>query len=88
MCPQMVIKEEIGEDNIPPAMVHSRCVFSFLDDSMEGVLGNLEDPSVFLQIRNEEGVYLISCWVMTPPGQRGMNPLIETLDLPKKPTRG
>ena len=26
--------------------------------------------------------------VMSPPGQWGMNPFVETLDLSKKPTRG
>ena len=88
MGPEPIIEAKVWEDVIPPAMVRSRCIFSFLDNSMEGVLGNLEDPSVFLQIRNKEGVYLVSCQVMTPPRRWGMNPLIKMLDLPKKPTRG
>ena len=88
VCPQAIIKEEIREDVIPPAMVRSHRVLPFLDNSMEGVLGNLEDPSVFLQTRNEEGAYLKGCRI-TPPSRRwGMNPLVETRNFSKKPTRG
>ena len=28
------------------------------------------------------------CRVMSPPRQRGMNPVVKTLDLPKEPTGG
>ena len=68
VCPQAVIKEEVREDVIPPAMVGSRRVLPLFDDPMERVLGNLEGPSVFLQTRNEEGAYLKGCRVMSPPG--------------------
>ena len=44
MCPQLVIKEEVREDIIPPAMVCSLCILPLFDDSMEGILGNLENP--------------------------------------------
>ena len=86
--PQSIIKEEVREDVIPPTVVCRRCILPILDNSMEGILGNLEDPSVFLQTRNEEGAYLIGHRVMSPPGQWGMNPLVETLDFPKEPTCG
>ena len=30
----------------------------------------------------------MSRWVMSPPRQQGMNPLVKTLNIPKEPTRG
>ena len=48
MRPQAIVEEEIREDIIPPTMVCSRLIFPIFDDPMEGVLGDLEDPSVFL----------------------------------------
>ena len=44
MGPQLIIKEEVWEDVIPPVMVCSLCILPFFDDPMEGVLGNLENP--------------------------------------------
>ena len=88
MGPQPIIKEEVREDVIPPVMVCSRRILPLFDNSVEGVLGNIEDPSVFLQTRNEEGAYLKSRQVMSPPGRWGMNPLVEMLDVTKKPTCG
>ena len=50
VCPQPIVKEEIWEDIIPSAMVCSRRILPFLDDSVEGILGDLNNlPSVFLQ---------------------------------------
>ena len=64
--PQAVVKEEIRENVIPPAMVCSHLVLPLFDNPMKGILGNLEDPSVFLQTRNEKGAYLESCQIMSP----------------------
>ena len=48
--PQPIIEEEVWEDIIPPMMVCSHRILPFLDDSVEGILGDLrESPSVFLQ---------------------------------------
>ena len=44
MCPQPIIEEEVREDVIPPAMVCSLHILPLLDDFMEGILGNLENP--------------------------------------------
>ena len=41
MGPQLIVKEEIQEDVIPPAMVHSRLVLPLLANPVEGGLGNL-----------------------------------------------
>ena len=38
--------------------------------------------------RNEEGNYLIRRWVVSPPRRRGMNPIIETRNIPLEPTCG
>ena len=38
--------------------------------------------------RNKEGNYLERHWVMSPPRWRGMNPVIETCNIPKEPTCG
>ena len=86
--PQLIIKEEVREDVIPPMTVCSRRVLPLFDDPMKGVLGNLKDPSVFLQTRNEEGAYLVSCRIMSPSRQRGMYPFVKMLDIPKEPTHG
>ena len=69
-------------------MVCNYFVLPLLTDSMEGILG---DPEILLSVsssRNEEGNYLMCRQVMSPPRRWGMNPLVETLDLPKKPTCG
>ena len=44
VCPQLVIKEEVQEDVIPPTMVCSCCILPFLDNSMERILGDLKSP--------------------------------------------
>ena len=88
MGPQPIIEEEVWEDVIPPPMVCSRLVLPLLADPMEGILGNLEILLSISSSRNKEGNYLMHCQVMSPPGRQGMNPFVETLDLPKKPTRG
>ena len=44
VCPQPIIEEEVWEDIIPPTMVCSHLVFPLLVDSMEGILGDLENP--------------------------------------------
>ena len=38
--------------------------------------------------RNEEGNYLMHRWVMSPPRQQGMNPVIIMRNIPKQPTSG
>ena len=47
--PKPIVKEEVREDVIPPAMVCSLHILPFFDNPIEGILGNLELPSVFLQ---------------------------------------
>ena len=49
MRPQVVIKEKVREDVIPPAMVCSCRVLPLLDDPMKGVLGNLRTPQSFFK---------------------------------------
>ena len=88
MGPQLIVEEKVWEDVIPPSMVCSHLVLSLLADPMEGILGNLENPLSVSSIRNEEGGYLVPCQVMSPPRRRGMNPLVEMLDLPQEPTHG
>ena len=39
--PQPIIKEKVWEDIVPPAMMSSRLVLTFLADPMEGILGDL-----------------------------------------------
>ena len=43
MGPQLIIKEEVRKDVIPPAMVCSRLVLPLLADPMEGILGDLQN---------------------------------------------
>ena len=43
MGPQPIIEEEVWEDIIPPPMVCSRLILSFLKDPMEGILGDLQN---------------------------------------------
>ena len=49
MSPQPIIKEEVWEDIIPPLMVCSRLVLSLFAEPVEGILGDLEFSSAFLQ---------------------------------------
>ena len=42
--PKLIVEEEIRKHIIPPLMVGSLRVFPLLDNPMEGVLGNLENP--------------------------------------------
>ena len=42
--PKLIIEEEVQVYVIPPLMVGSLCILPLLDDPMEGVLGNLENP--------------------------------------------
>ena len=88
MGPQLIVKEEVREDIIPPLMVCSHLVLPFLTDPMEGILGDLEILLGISSSRNKEGNYLVHRRVMSPPGQQGMNPFVKMLDLPKEPTRG
>ena len=88
MGPQLIIEEEVWEDVIPPPMVCSRLILPLLVNPMEGILGDLEILLSVSSSRNEEGNYLVRCWVMSPPGRWGMNPPVETLNLPKEPTCG
>ena len=41
MGPQLIIKEQVQEDIIPPSMVCSCLVLPLLADSMKGILGDL-----------------------------------------------
>ena len=88
MSPQPIVKEEIWEDIIPPAMVCSHLVLPLFVDPMEGILGNLEILLSVSPSRNEEGNYLMCRQVMSPPRHWGMNPVIKMFDPPKKPTCG
>ena len=42
--PKSIIKEEVRENIIPPPMVGSLHILPLLDNPMEGVPGNLENP--------------------------------------------
>ena len=42
--PKSIIKEKVWVHIVPPPMVGSLCVLPLLDNPMEGVLGNLENP--------------------------------------------
>ena len=42
MGPQPIVKVQVQEDVIPPAMVCSRLVLPLLVNPVEGVLGNLQ----------------------------------------------
>ena len=42
MGPQPIVKVQVREDVIPPAMVCSRLVLPLLTDPMEGSLGDLQ----------------------------------------------
>ena len=89
VCPQPIIEEKVREDVIPPVMVCSRRILPFFDDSVKGILGDLKRiPLSVSSSRNEEGDYLVSRWVVTITRRWGMNPFVETLNLPKKPTHG
>ena len=44
MGPQSIVKEEVRKDIVPPLMVCHHLVLPLLADSMEGILGNLENP--------------------------------------------
>ena len=39
--PQLIIKEKVWKDIVPPVMVSGRLVLPLLTNPMEGVLGNL-----------------------------------------------
>ena len=41
--PQLIIKEQVRKDVIPPAMVSSHLVLPLLADPMKGVLGDLQN---------------------------------------------
>ena len=41
MGPQLIVKEQVREDVVPPAMVSSHLILPLLVDPMEGVLGDL-----------------------------------------------
>ena len=47
VCPQPVIKEQVWEDIIPPAMVCSCLVLPLLADPMKGILGDLQNSQHF-----------------------------------------
>ena len=55
--PQLIVKVEVREDVIPPAMVRRCHIFPLLADSMEGVLGDLSKfSSAFLQAEMKRGI--------------------------------
>ena len=89
MGPQPIIKIQVQEDVVPPTMVCSRLVLPILVNPVEGVLGDLSNPSsVFLPKRNKERGYLERCWIMSPSRQRGILFVAESSNVPKKPTSG
>ena len=50
MGPQLIVEEEVWENIIPPLMVCSHLILSLLANSMEGILGNLENsPQCFFK---------------------------------------
>ena len=56
MGPQLIVKVQVQEDLIPPVMVCSHLVLPLFDNPMKGILGNLEDPSVFLQAETKRKI--------------------------------
>ena len=55
MGPQPIVKEQVREDVIPPAMVHHRLILPLLADAMEGVLGDLPNsPQRFYKQKQRE----------------------------------
>ena len=67
----------------PEPAMYSRCFCWF-----PGPLAPSESPLSVSSSRNEEGDYLVSCWVMTPPQRRSVLPFVKTLDLAQEPTHG
>ena len=50
MSPKAIAEEEVQEDIIPPAIVCSLHILPFFDNSVERVLGNLENsPQCFFK---------------------------------------
>ena len=43
MGPQPIVKEQVWEDIIPPAMVCRRLILPLFANTMEGVLGDLQN---------------------------------------------
>ena len=43
MGPQPIVKEQVREDVIPPAMVSSHLILPLLADPMKGILGDLQN---------------------------------------------
>ena len=41
VSPQLIIKVQVQEDVVPPAMVSSRLIFPHLANPVEGILGDL-----------------------------------------------
>ena len=51
--PQPIIKVQVWEDVIPPTMVCSHLVFPCLENSVEGILGNLQ-PLFSVSIKKKQ----------------------------------
>ena len=64
--PQPIIKEQVQEDVIPPAMVCSRLVLPIFVDPVEGILGDLQLLFSISINGNEERNYLERRWIMSP----------------------
>ena len=88
MSPKSIIKEEVGVRIPPPPVVGGNLIFSRLSNSMEGVLGNLSISLSVSTSKNEEGNCLKSQRVVTITQQRGMLPIVPTLDVAQEPTHG
>ena len=89
MGPQLIIKEQVREDVIPPAMVCSCLVLPILADPVEGILGDLR---IFLfsvsTSRNKEKNYLKRHWIMSPSRRRGILFVAESSNVAQEPTCG
>ena len=89
MGPQPIVKEQVREDVIPPAMVCRRLILPILTDPVEGGLGNLSNfSSAFLSRRNKERGYLECCWIMSPSQRRGILFVAESSNIAQEPTCG
>ena len=55
MGPQLIIKEQVWEDVIPPSMVCSCLVLPLLADSVEGILGDLQNSPQHFSKQKQRG---------------------------------
>ena len=87
--PQLIVKEQVQEDVIPPAMVCCRLILPVLADPVEGSLGDLSNfSSAFPSKGNEERGYLERHWIMSPSRRQGILFVAESSNIAQEPTSG